>query len=113
MSNATQLSPMVVAIDLLRVNLNAMQLADLQAHAAQVLDTIGALNDYINRPFHNSSNALRNAMVLVRKLAMHMAHVRDLINAFQAAAAMVAPVQAAGSATGMAGAQHGGTNSGP
>ena len=109
MSNATQLSPLVVAIDLLRANLNAMQLADLQAHSAQVLDTIGALNDYINRPHHNSSNALRNAMVLVRKLAMHMAHVRDLINAYQAAAAMVA----AGSAKGLAGALQGTTHPGP
>ncbi len=113
MSNTTQLSPMVVAIDLLRVNVNALQLDDLQAHAAQVLDTIGTLNDYINRPHHNSSNALRYAMLLVRKLAMHMAHVRDLINAYQAAAAMAAPVQAAGSATGIAGAPQGGTHPGP
>ena len=112
MSNATQLSPMVVAIDLLRVNVNAMLLDDLQAHAAQVLDTIGALNDYINRPHPKSSNALRNAMLLLRKLAMHMAHVRDLINAYQAAAAMVAQVKAAGSATGMAGAPQGGTHPG-
>lgn len=109
MSNTTQLSPMVVAIDLLRVNVNAMQLDDLQAHAVQVLDTIGALNDYINRPHPKSSNALRNAMLLVRKLAMHMAHVRDLINAYTAAAAMVT----AGSATGMAGAPQGGTHPGP
>lgn len=34
MSTATQLSPQVVAIDLLRVNVNAMLLDDLQAHAA-------------------------------------------------------------------------------
>ena len=100
---------MVIAIDLVRVNVNAMQLDDLQAHAVQVLDTIGALNDYINRPHPKSSNALRNAMLLARKLAMHMAHVRDLINAYQAAAAMAA----AGSAKGLAGAPLGGTHPGP
>ncbi len=104
MSDQTQLSPMVVAIDLMRVNVNALMLDDLQAHAAQVLDTIGALNEYINSPRPKSSNALRNAMMLARKLAMHMARVRDLINAYQAAAAMAAPVQSAGSANGAAGA---------
>lgn len=104
MSNQAQLSPMVVAIDLMRINVNALLLDDLQAHAIQVLDTIGALNEYINSPRPKSSNALRNAMLLVRKLAMHMAQVRDLINAYQAAAAMVAPVQSAGSATATAGA---------
>lgn len=104
MTDQTQLSPMVVAIDLMRVNVNALMLDDLQAHAAQVLDTIGALNEYINSPRPKSSNALRNAMMLARKLAMHMARVRDLINAYQAAAAMAVPAQSAGSATAMAGA---------
>jgi len=92
---------MVVAIDLVRVNVDALQLDDLQAHAVQVLDTIAALNDYINRPNPKSSNALHNAMLLVRKLVQHMAHVRDLINAYTAAAAMVA--------SGSAGAPQGGT----
>ena len=113
MNNPTQLSPMVVAIDLVRVNVNAMQPADLQAHAVMVLDTIGALNDYINRPCPKSSNSLHNAMLLVRKLAMHMAHVRDLINAYTAAAAMAMPVQTAGSAAGVVGAPQGGMHPGP
>jgi ABC-type transporter Mla subunit MlaD len=99
MSNPAQLSPMVIAIDLVRVNVNAMQLDDLQDHAAQVLDTIGALNDYINSPAPKSANALRNAMTLLRKLAMHMAHVRDLINAHTAAAALVGAAQATGAAS--------------
>ena len=97
MAEQTQLSPMVIAIDLLRANVNAMQLDDLQANAVQVLDTIAALNDYINSSAPKSSNALRNAMLLVRKLAKHMAHVRDLINAHTAAAALVGAAQAAGS----------------
>jgi|GEM_PF-3953465 len=48
MNNQTQLSPMVVAIDLMRINVNALLPDDLQDHAVRVLDTIGALNDYIN-----------------------------------------------------------------
>jgi hypothetical protein len=99
MNNQTQLSPMVVAIDLMRVNVNALMLDDLQAHAAQVLDTIGALNEYINSPRPKSSNALRNALMLARKLAMHMARVRDLINAHTAAAALVGAAQASGAAS--------------
>jgi hypothetical protein len=113
MDNPTQLSPMVVAIDLVRVNVNAMQLDDLQSHAAKVLDTIGALNDYVNRPCPKSSNALHNAMLLVRKLVMHMAHVRDLITAYTAATAIAMPVQTAGSATGVVGVPQGGTHPGP
>ena len=98
MAEQPQLSPMVIAIGLVRVNVNAMQLDELQAHAAQVLDTIGALNDYINSPTPKSSNALRNAILLVRKLAKHMAHVRDLINAHTAAAELVGAAQATGAA---------------
>lgn len=113
MAEQTQLSPMVIAIDLVRVNVNAMQLDDLQAHAVQVMGTIAALNDYINSPAPKSSNALRNALLLLRKLAKHMAHVRDLINAHTAAVALVGAAQAAGSAAGMAGAPQGGTYSGP
>lgn len=91
-------SPMLEAIDLMRVNIDAMDLDELDGHAQQVLDTIGALNDYINSPARKSANALRNALNLARKLRLHMARVRDLINARKLAAAMVATVQAAGSA---------------
>ena len=90
-------SPMLKAVDLLRVNIDAMDLEELEAHAVQVLDTIGALNEYINSPSHKSANALRNALNLVRKLGLHMARVRDLINAHQAALPLVATAQAAGS----------------
>jgi len=99
MAEQSQLSPMVVAIDLMRVNVDAMQLDALQAHASQVLDTIAALNGYINSPSPKSSNALRNAMLLARKLALHMARVRDLINAYTATAAVIAAAQSGGAAT--------------
>jgi hypothetical protein len=98
MSNPAQLSPMVVAIDLMRVNIDVLSPDDLQAHAAQVLDTIAALNSYINTPHIKSSNALHNALRLVRKLIFHMARVRDLLNAHAAAAGVNAAMPASGAA---------------
>ncbi len=43
-------SPMLQAIDLMRVNIDALNLEDLEAHAQQVLDTLGGLNEYTNSP---------------------------------------------------------------
>ena len=86
----TTTSPMLQAIDLPRVNLDVMTLEELEAHAKCVLDTIGALNEYINSPARKSSNAKLNAMRQALKLRTHMARVRDLLNALTAAAAMVA-----------------------
>ena len=43
-------SPMLHAIDLTRVNVDSMTLEELQAHANDVLDTIGAMNEYVNSP---------------------------------------------------------------
>ena len=91
-------SPMLQAIDLIRVNVDALILEDLQAHANDVLDTIGALNEYLNSPGAKSANARLNGLRLANKLRLHMAHVRDLINAHQAAVALVGAAQAAGSA---------------
>ena len=91
-------SPMLQAIDLTRVNVDAMTLEELQVHAMDVLDTIGALNECINSPAPKSANAKLNVLRLANKLRLHMAHVRDLINAYQAAVALVGAAQAAGSA---------------
>ena len=41
-------SPMLQAIDLMRVNIDAMDLEDLEAHAQQVLDALGGLNEPIS-----------------------------------------------------------------
>ena len=90
-------SPMLHAIDLTRVNVDAMLLDDLESHAMQVLDTIGAMNDYLNSPAPKSAVAKLNGLRLANKLRSHMAHVRDLINTHQAALALVATAQAAGS----------------
>lgn len=93
-------SPMLQAIDLMRVNIDAMDLEELEAHAQQVLDALGGLNEYTNSPAPKSSNAKRSALHQARKLRLHMARVRvrDLINARKLAAVMVATMQAAGSA---------------
>ena len=108
----TTTSPELQAIDLTRFNVDAMTLEELQAHAKGVLDTIGALNEYQNSPAPKSANAKLNGRTLAKKLRMQMAHVRDLINAYQAAQAMVGAAQAAGSAEGLAGAPPCGRNPG-
>lgn len=104
-------SPMLQAIDLTRINVDAMLLDDLQAHAVQVLDTIGAMNEYLNSPAPKSAVAKLNGLRLANKLRTHMAHVRDLINAYTAAVALGVTTQAAGAA-GLAGAPSCGNNPG-
>ena len=99
MNTQPQSSPMLEAIDLMRVNIDALDLEELEAHAQQVLDTIGGLNEYINSPSRKSANALHNALTLARKLRLHMARVRDLINARKLAAAVIAAAQSGGAAT--------------
>ena len=91
-------SPMIKAIDLIRVNVDSMTLEELEEHAMQVLDTIGAMNDYLNSPAPTSANERQNAVRLANKLRSHMAHVRDLINAHTAAAELVGAAQATGAA---------------
>ena len=88
MQTPTQPSPMVHAIDLMRINVEELDLQDINAHAREVLDTIAALNDYTNGPLHKSHYALLNAYQLNRKLCLHMARVRDWMQARQAASAM-------------------------
>lgn len=88
MQTQIHLDPMVKAIDLTRVNLDKLNLQDLEAHAVDVLDTIAALNDYVNSSAPKSANARLNAKQLARKLCLHMAHVRDLIDARKSADVM-------------------------
>ena len=65
-----------------------MLLDDLLAHARQVLDTIGAMNRYLNCPAPKSSVAKLNGLRLANKPRLHMARVRDLIDAHTAATAL-------------------------
>ena len=106
-------SPMLQAIDLMRVNIDAMGLEDLEAHAQQVLDILGGLNEHTNSPTLKSGNAKRNALHQTRKLRLHMAQVRDLINAHQLAAVMVTTMQASESAAAQAGSPPCGKHAGP
>jgi hypothetical protein len=98
-------SPMLQAIDLMRINIDAMALEELEAHAQQVMDVLAGLNEYMNSPALKSANARRNALHLARKLRLHIARVRDLISAGKAAA-MIATTQTAGSAILAPGARH-------
>ncbi len=88
MDTQPQPSPMLQAIDLLRVDADALQLDDLYIHAKTVLATIAALNDYMNSTSPKSANALRNARMLAHKLSLHMARLRDLLQGKQSAMAL-------------------------
>lgn len=95
-----QPSAMLRAIDLVRVNVDAMNPEDLEEHDAQVADAIAALNDYLNSPSHKSASALRNALYRLRRLCAHRARVRDLLMAHKAAAALSKAAQAGSAAAG-------------
>jgi hypothetical protein len=99
MINPIQPSPMLAAIDLMRLDVDAMSLDDLEAHAQHVLDTLAGLNDYINSPGFKSADGLRNALRQAKKLILHMARVRDLIQAHKLAAVVAANAQAASAAS--------------
>ena len=90
--------PMIQAIDLTRVNVDSMTLEDLEEHADQVLDAIGVLNEYNNRPGPMTAYARRDGLRRADQLRLHMTRVRSLINAHKAAVALAAAAQAAGSA---------------
>ena len=91
-------SPMIEAIDLIRTDVDAMPLADLEHHAQRVLDTLAGLNDYLNTPGFKSAVERNTALKRSEKLRLHMAHVRSLIAAHMAATAWIASAQVVGSA---------------
>lgn len=62
----------------------------------QVLDTIAALNDFINKPGPKRADAVRNAQRLVRMLGAHMARLRDLMQAHRSMQAMLHAMHSAG-----------------
>ena len=97
MHTPNQSSPMLKAIDFMRVNIDELDFPDLEAHAVEVLATIAALNDNINGPHPKSHNALLNALNLGRKLSLHMVRVRDLIQARHSAYSMTQAAQSASS----------------
>jgi hypothetical protein len=96
MSGTLQASPMITATELLRVNLDAFQLDDLLSHEHEALKVQAELNDYINQPARRSVDERRNVDRLFRNMRLHMAHLRDLINARRAALAWMQVAQADG-----------------
>ena len=102
MNDSPEISPELRAIDLVRADFDAMALRDLEAHAADVQETIAALNGYINEGLSKSHAALLNAARQNSKLCLHMARVRDLIQARKSAYAMVQGVPST-SAPGLSG----------
>jgi predicted nucleotidyltransferase len=91
-------SPMIEAIDLIRTDVDAMPLADLEHHAQQVIDTLAGLNHYLNSPGFKSAVERNTALKRSKKLRLHLVQVRSLISAHMAAAAWIASAQADGSA---------------
>lgn len=81
MNTIFKTSPMLDAVDLPRVNLEAMQLDELEEHADQVRDTILGLMDSILRAGHMSAIAAANVRNLEMKLRLHLARLSDLIQA--------------------------------
>jgi hypothetical protein len=92
-------SPMIRAIDLMRINVHAMSLDELEELADEMFDTISDLNDYINRPGFRTADERRNAITQWSKLQEEVNYVASLIEGAKAVAACIAKAQAAGSAT--------------
>lgn len=88
MSETFQPSPMIDASNLMRANVDAMQLDDLIDHERLVLESLAGLNDFINSPGHKGADEFRNARRLAGKVMHHMAHLRALIKARKAAMAL-------------------------
>lgn len=95
MTNTMQASPMLRAIDLARLDAEAMSLEDLEAHSKEVSDTLAGLNDYLNSPSPKSRNALANAKKRAETLAARMPLLRDLIQLRQSERSMMQLLESA------------------
>ncbi|WP_138514691.1 hypothetical protein [Rhodoferax bucti] len=73
-----------------------MQLDDLIEHQREALDALAELNDRLNLPGRKSADERRNMTRLWKALMVHLAQLRDLINARKAAMALVQAAQAEG-----------------
>lgn len=93
MTNTLQPSPMIEAVDLLRINPIGLPLDELEAHAERVRGTMLGLMDSIMRAEHMSANAAANVRHLLAKLRAHLAALLSFIEdcKVQAAAATEPP----------------------
>lgn len=87
MSDTLQPSPMLEAIDLVRVNLDALSDEELEEHAARVVAVLLELTNAQAQATWTSAIAAANIARLAKKLLAHLARVKELIEARQTEAA--------------------------
>jgi len=98
MGTQPQPSAMLQALELARINVDAMHPVDLAEHDEHVSRAIDALNDYLNSSSRKSADTLRNAVSRLRRLCAQRARVRDLLAAHKLATALAQAAQAGGAA---------------
>jgi hypothetical protein len=87
MSDTLQPSPMLEAIDLTRVNIDALSDEDLEEHAARVVAVLLELTNAQAKATWTSAIAAANIARLAKKLLAHLARVKELIETRQVEAA--------------------------
>jgi len=87
MSDTLQPSPMLEAIDLIRVNIDALSDEELEEHAARVVAVLLELTNAQAKAVWTSAIASANIARLAKKLLAHLARVKELIEARLAEAA--------------------------
>lgn len=90
MSDTLQPSPMLEAIDLIRVNLNSLSDEELDEHAERVVAVLLALGNAQAQATWTSAIAAANIAILAKKLLAHLARVKEMIEARKVAAAEAA-----------------------
>lgn len=87
MSDTLQPSPMLEAIDLIRVNLNSLSDEELDEHAERVVAVLLAIGNAQAQATWTSAIAAANIAMLAKKLLAHLARVKEMIEARQVEAA--------------------------
>jgi hypothetical protein len=87
MTDHLEPSPMLEAIDLMRISLSALSDEELDEHAAHVVAVLMKLDNVLGRAVWVSSIAAANIVRLVKKLHAHLALVKELIEVRQVEAA--------------------------
>ncbi|MDP9126386.1 MAG: hypothetical protein M3N82_17610 [Pseudomonadota bacterium] len=79
MTDSLHPSPMLTAIDLIRVRLDGLRDDELDEHAIDVVDVLMELEAVLAHAVCVSSIAAANVARLLKRLRAHLAQVRDLI----------------------------------
>ena len=86
MSDTLQPSPMLEAIDLIRINIDALSDEELEEHAARVVAILLELTNAQAEAIWTSAIAATNIARLAKKLLAHLARVKEAVEARQTAA---------------------------